>query len=473
MITKNFNKKTKYNIGALIFILSVLLNFAAFAVSAEDSGSDSITAGAFGTGDIKVHMNTDGLEAPPDITAGAAILLNAETGNIVYEKNSLQSIFPASTVKIMTAIVILENVADLESKVVISRYVIDKTTGNSLAQSMKEGEVFTVENLLNAMLLQGSNDAAIALAEYVGGNVPDFVVKMNEKARELGCANTIFANPTGMHSEDMRTTVSDMAQIAFYASKIQKIMDITSATKYNIPPTNKEPAERTLLNRNHFVSKGQYSNYYYSYAKGINYGSTPEAGYCLTTVAEQTGLTYLCVIMGATSTPIPESDTVRLNCFSDAQSLFEWVFSIYSYKTVVNTSQKIRTVEVQLSENRDSVTLVPDADISVLLPQNADIDKEITMNCEMFDEVLTAPIEKGQILGKLTVLYNGEMVGTANLLSNADVDKSNVLYVLDQIKNVVSGVWFKASVVIFIIIFAFYITITLLRKSKREPRRFY
>jgi len=323
------------------------------------------------------------------------------------------------------------------------------------------------------MLLQGANDAALALAEFVSGSVTDFVVKMNQKAVELGCINTVYANPTGMHSEEMHTTVSDTAKIAFYASKIQKLMDITSSPNYTIPPTNKEREARSLLNRNHFISKASQTQYYYEYARGINFGFTQEAQYCLTTVGEQTGLSYLCVLMGATSTPIPGSDAERINCFSDAKSLFEWAFSIYSYKTVVSTKDKSCSVEIKLSANRDNITLVPDTDISLLLPQNVDMEKEITTECRIFEDDLVAPIDKGQQLGELIVYYNGEIKGTAKLLSNSDVEQSSILYVLDQIKGIVSGGWFKASVIIFIIIFAFYIVINLLRKSKTEQKRFY
>ena len=447
-------------------ILCVLFVFAGFngfevTVSAEDTPND-----------IKIHMNTDGLDSPPDITANAAILLNAETGNIVYEKNSKKVIYPASTVKIMTAIIVLENVVNLESQTTISNYVFANATGNAMPYGVNQGEIFTVEELLNAMLLQGANDAALALAEHVGGTIPDFVDKMNKKAVELECYDTFFTNPTGMHSEQMRTTVSDMAKIAFYASKLQKLMDITSSPKYTIQPTNKEREARTVLNRNHFVSKGQYSQYYYEYARGMNYGYTPEAGYCLTTVAEQTGLSYLCILMGATSTALP-GDSEKINCFPDAKFLFEWAFSIYSYKTVISTKDKTCSVEIRLSANRDEITLVPDVDIPLLLPQNIDMDKEITTDCIIFDDELVAPIEKGQVLGKLIVYYNGEEKGTANLLSSAEVEPSNILYVLDQIKVIISSSWFKASVVIFIIISAIYIVIGLLRKGKKEQRRFY
>ncbi|MCL1857810.1 MAG: serine hydrolase [Oscillospiraceae bacterium] len=457
LIQKMIVKNILPVILSVLFVLAVL---PGFTVSAEDN-------------DIKIHMKTEGLESPPDITANAAVILNTETGNIVYEKNSQRLVYPASTVKIMTAILVLENVSDLSAKIIISRYVADNIAGNRLDPKISEGEIFTVEDLLNAMLLQGANEAALALAEFVSGTVSDFVAEMNKKAVELGCVNTVFTNPTGMHSEDMHTTASDMAKIAFYASKIQKFMDITDSTKYTVSETNKEREERPLLNRNHFISKAQQTQYYYEYASGINYGSTQEAGYCLTTIAEQTGLYYLCVLMGATSTVIPDTGSERLNCFSDAKSLLEWAFSIYSYKTVISAKDKSCSVEVKLSANRDNITLIPDEDRTALLPQNIDMEKEITTEREIYEEDLIAPIDKGQVLGKLTAFYNGEAVGTVNLISTADVERSNILYILDQIKGVVSGSWFRASVIIFIIIFAFYVVINLLRKNKKEQKRFY
>ncbi|MCL1793148.1 MAG: D-alanyl-D-alanine carboxypeptidase [Oscillospiraceae bacterium] len=461
MVFKKADKKTAH------ILLSALLCLLAVApLCAQGTNAPG--------NDVKVHMaNTSGLQDPPDVTAAAAILLNAATGDVIYEKNIGKIVYPASTVKIMTAIVVLENVGDLKSEVAISRYVSDYASGNLLAVRMSEGEIFTVEDLLNALLLRGVNDAALALSEYVAENVTDFVVLMNKKAVELGCTDTVFINPTGLDSPDMHTTASDTAKIAFYASKIQAIMDITSSPKYDIPPTNKYSEPRPLPNRNHFVSKNQYPQYYYEYAKGMNYGSTEAGGDCLVTIAQQNDLSYLCVVMNSTSTPIPGSDSYRLNCFGDAKDLFEWAFSIYGYKTLLKTTDVVKTVSVRLAANRDEVTLCPDRDIAVLLPQNADINNETDRVIDIFEDDLVAPIEKGQQLGKITILYNGEEVGSAGLVSLSEVERSYILYVLDQIKNIVSGGWFTASVVIFVAISAIYVVVGQIRKSKKEQRKFY
>jgi len=417
--------------------------------------------------------DTEKLPPPPDVTAAAAILLDAGTGKVIYEKNIDKILYPASTVKMMTAIIVLENVANLQSEVVISKYVIDYASGNLLTQRMSLEEVFTVWDLLNALLLRGVNDAALALAEYTAGSVTDFVVMMNKKAVELGCTDTVFINPTGLDSPDMHTTVSDMAKIAFHASKTQIIMDITSSPRYDIPPTNKYREARPLPNRNHFVLKGDHPQYYYEYARGINYGSTEEGGDCLTSVAQQNELSYLCVVMKSAATPVPGSDSYRINCFGDAKDLFEWAFSLYGYKTLLKTKEVVKTVKVRLAANSDEVTLCPDREVSVLLPQNVDIDKEIERVVDIFEDELVAPIEKGQQLGKITFLYNGEEVGSAGLLSLSEIESSYVLHVIDYIKNIVSGKWFGASVVILIIVSAIVVVIRLVRKSKKEQRRFY
>jgi len=425
-------------------------------------------------GGIRVNMkNAEGLPPPPDVTAAAAILLNAATGEVVYEKNIDAALYPASTVKMMTAVVALENIPDLGGEVVISKYVGSYNAGNLLDPRAKEGEVFTAWDLLNSMLLRGHNDAALALAESAAGSVTDFVALMNKKAVELGCTDTVFINPTGLDSPDMRTTASDMAKIAFHASKIQTIMDIAGSSDYRIPPTNKYPKERALVNRNHLVSKDRYAHYYYEYARGMSYGSTELGGDCLAAVAEQNELSYLCLVMKSTATPVAGSDAPRLNCFYDARALFEWAFAIYGYKTLVKTTQVVKTVEVRLAANRDEVTLCPDRDITVLLPQNVDVEKEIEKVVEIFEDKLVAPIEKGQQLGKITVFYNGEAVGSAYLLSLSEVEPSNVLQVLDHITSIVSGNWFKASIVIFVIVGALYVVVGLVRKGKKEQRRFY
>ena len=339
---------------------------------------------------------------------------------------------------------------------------------------MKEGEVFTVEQLLYAILVNNANDACLAIAELISGSVAAFVERMNARARELGCENTVYTNPHGIHSDAMHTTALDVAKIALHASKIPMIIDISSMPSYEIPATNRTADSRSLTNRNHLVSRAMHSRYFYEHARGMNAGSTAEAGNCLVTVGRQhQNLSYLCVIMGATTTHSEAQNVDILNSFSDAQSLLEWAFMIYSYRTVVRQREQISTVRIELAANRDEITLIAEDDIRMLLPSNANIEEEIERVVTIHEDRLFAPIEQGQVLGELSIIYRGAVEGRTNLVATADVEPSNILTTLDQIKNIVSRPWFTASVIIFIVLFAAYIGVSLLRRSRRERKRFY
>ena len=427
---------------------------------------------------ITVHLEDEGIEQPPDITAGAAVVINLQSEDVIYEKNAADIIYPGPAVKIMTAILAVEhiedpaNTTDFNTKIVTSDYVVNNTRGWNI--DMKEGEVFTVEDLINAILVNNANDACLAIAELIAGTADSFVAKMNEKARELGCLNTVYTNPHGIHSDEMYTTAFDVAKIALYASKISLIMDISSKASYEIPATNKTAAARNLLNRNHLVSKTQHSNYFYEHARGMNTGSTEESGFCLVTVGQQySTLSYLCVVMGATLTHSSVSGNDIINSFSDARKLLEWAFLIYSYRVIVRRGEQISTVKIDLAATRDEVTLIAEDEISLLLPRNADIAEEIERVVMIYDDSLFAPIERNQMLGEISVIYKGEIAGVTGLLATTEIEPSNILHVLDQIRDIVSRPWFGASVTIFIILFAAYVALSLVRRNRRERKRFY
>lgn len=419
---------------------------------------------------IRISLNTEGLDKPSPITAPCAVLINLETGKPIYEKNAGKKIEPASTVKIMTGILILENITDTSRSVTVTKSAVANTSGSNI--KLLEGEEIKLIDLIYATLIYGANDAAKMLAEYVAGDIEAFVKLMNEKAKSLGCDDTVFTNVHGLHSDSMSTTAADIAKIAHYASKIQLYMDITSAPKYTIPKTNLTSKERTFYNKNHFVSKAQQANFYYPSAVGMNAGSTAEAGYYLVTAAMKNGMSYLCVIAGATSTKLTGEKEI-INSFSDAKDLLDWAFSIYTYKTVLTEKDIICSVDIKLAANNDSINLMPDKKIESLLPRNADIEIGINKSYNIYEDKLTAPITKGQQLGELIVTYNGETLGTANLIASSSVERSNILYTLERIKEILSTRWFGASIIIFIILFIFYIVISYTRSRKKEKKRFY
>jgi len=406
---------------------------------------------------------------PPEITAQAAMIVNLDTGEVMYGKNVNDKMFPGPVVKIMSAVVALEALGGVtEEAVTATGRAVGLTAGNNIG--ILSGEIFTARQLLLAMTVNSANDAANVLAEHISGTVDGFVAAMNRKAQELGCTSTVYTNPTGLHSPTMTTTAADVAKIAAYAAKLPDYLELTSTTRFAIPPTNRTATERSLHNRNHFVSKEYETQYYYPAARGMNAGSTAEAGYCLVTTAEHKGMRYLCVILKATDYKIPGSDFLRVNSFLDAKALLDWAFSLFANKAVVKTTDLICEPKITMGADKDFVGLNPDADIEALLPVDVDIETEVERAYILFDDLLVAPIKKGDVLGEIYASYDGRVLGRANLVANADVERSNILFGLGRIREMLASRQLIATLCAFVVLTAVYTVYAIFRGGGRRRR---
>jgi len=289
-----------------------------------------------------------------------AFVINLDTGCVIYEKNAEDTAYPASTVKLMTAIVAYEAIDNLDDIVVVSNNVVKNASGSNMA--LKESEVLTARDLLYGLLVTGANDAALALAEYTYDNVEDFCAAMNEKANEIGAQNTHFDNVTGFHSDATVTTARDMALIAKHFYYIDELFEMSNTTRHTVEKTNKTDVTRTLLNRNFLISRVRSQDYYYQGAGGMSLGSTPEGGVCaVSTVTDKnTNLTYLCVLLGA---PEDESEEDKNYACIDMAQLFDFCLESFSLSTVASTTEVVCEMPVKLAANTDHVTLFPKEDI--------------------------------------------------------------------------------------------------------------
>ena len=236
-------------------------------------------------------------------TSAAIELVNLDTGTVVYQKNADAKREMASTTKIMTYVVVSDHIKDLRNtKITVSKKILNELLGTGSSMSgIRVNDVLTAEQLLNCMMVPSGNDAALVLADYVGGGSSDkFVEMMNAKAKELGCKNTRFANPHGLHDPNHYTTADDLAKIAKYAMGLPEFMQICSQTSYSYAPVGGPDAGKkmpTLATTNLLISKNAPGNtYFYTYAKGIKTGHTDEAGYCLVSSATADGYSYLCAV---------------------------------------------------------------------------------------------------------------------------------------------------------------------------------
>ncbi len=235
-------------------------------------------------------------------STGAFYMENLDTGNVVYTKSATELMYPASTTKIMTYIIVVENVSDIENtRVDITEEALSDLDPESSVMGLSAhiGESVTVLDLLYGLMVPSGNDAALVLSSYVGGSVSGFVEMMNQKAAQLSCKNTHFTSPHGLFDEHHYSTAEDMAIITKYAMKKPLFNEICNTTRYTVSSYSDSPDE-TIETTNYMIDESQKGGYYYyPYAKGIKTGYTDEAGRCLVSTAEKDGYHYLLVALSA------------------------------------------------------------------------------------------------------------------------------------------------------------------------------
>ena len=285
----------------------------------------------------------------PDVSlySKAYMLINLDDNSypVVAEKNQNEKMYPASLTKIVTAMVTIENVDDLQQEVTVSKEAFDILLGTGAqVAGLKVGDTLTVEQLLYLTMVHSACDATEVLAEFVGGTRAAFVQKMNEYVKSLGCENTNFVNPDGLHDENHYTTAADMAKIALAAIHNPTFTKIADTVEYEY--NGQKFYHTNLMLRKGFVS------YYYKYAKGIKTGSTEEAGYCVVTTASKDGYNYLAVVLGAPVIDYNKDGYVEKCSFIDAATLFDWAFSQLKYSTVLEKARLLMRFLLKMARMR-------------------------------------------------------------------------------------------------------------------------
>lgn len=364
--------------------------------------------GTFGT-----YVLANNTNSGPDINAKSALLIDNKTNKVLYSKDMNRKMFPASTTKILTAILVLEN-HSLDEKVTASYNAVMTIPSGYSTANIQIDEVLTVEQLLELLLVHSANDAANVLAEYTGGSIDSFVAMMNTKINELGLSDTHFTNPYGLQDNNHYTTTHDLAIIMQYCLKNDDFRKIAGQASCAIPSTNKsEP--RKYSSTNELLIAGN-SNYYPNLIAGKT-GYTSEAGECLVSAAYNDNLELVGVILNSN------------NRFKDTRSLYNYGYTNFSIKNIVNEKDIITNVEVKnATKDTKNLNLLVSEDIPVLANNSDDLSKiepQITLNSD-----IKAPIEDGQVLGKVSYSVNGITYST-DLIAANNVEKSNfVLYCL-------------------------------------------
>lgn len=410
-----------------------------------------------------------------DTYSAAIELVNLDTNTVVYQKNDTVRREPASTTKIMTFIVVSEHIQDLDGTIItVDKKVVDKLlgTGSSLS-GIKENDQLTAMQLLNCMLVPSGNDAALVLADYVGGgDVDAFVDMMNQKAQELGCTNTHFMNPHGLHDGNHYTTAADLAKITQYAMSLPHFTDICSQTRYTYKPVGGPEAGKTriLSTTNYLIDKNALGGkYFYTYAKGIKTGHHDQSGYCLVSTATADGYTYLCVALGAPDIDENGKEITTRGEMIDSKNLYKWAFLNLELKPIINGTDAVGEIKLNNAWNKDKLLLVAEKNYSAILPKTVSANSVIIT--PHVPESIDAPVKKGQIIGTATLSYAGQELTTINLVASESVERSELLRSANLVKSIFTSTWFIAIVGIIILLVIIYIILALIYNRKKKNLR--
>lgn len=355
----------------------------------------------------------------PDTYSSACLLMEESTGKILYSKNANSIMYPASTTKIMTAILTLEKCNLSDTAVVSHNAVFSIPSGYSTA-SLVEGEVLTIEQLLNVLLIPSANDAAVVLAEHIAGSVEAFSDMMNSKAVELGCLNTHFVNPNGIHNENHYSTAYDLALIGKYAMQFPTFKEISSKTRYTLPITNAYSKEDRIFNTTNDLIKPNYSssptNYYYKYATGGKTGYTDPAGQCIVATATKDNVSLIAVTLHGDFT----EDNLSQRAL-DCKALFEYGFNNFSMVSIAKKGDVASNMKVpNATKDSSSLDLLYSDDIYAFVPNGFDTSS-VTPNIKLSSTF--APIAQDTILGTISYDIDGSNY-SCNLLASHEVYKN-------------------------------------------------
>ena len=413
----------------------------------------------------------------PSLAVQAAVLVDLNSGRIIYSKNMDEQRSPASLTKIMTGLLAIEAVEsgqcsmdEMVTAPADCQAGMDSASSNA---SIVSGEEMRFGDYIKCALIHSANDACNVIAVHVAGSIDAFVAQMNERAAALGCTSTSFVDPNGLSSEN-KTTAYDLYLITKEAIKHEQFMNICNTDYFEVPATNVNPARSYYSSNALLTANGTYgAGYVYEYPAGVKTGFTQAAGYCLVSTAEKDGVRMLAVVLGGGGALNTGASTY--DNFTDSIKLYDWVFGNFSYRETVSAADPVLKVTVQLAEGDGSAVLRAAGNVSLLLPNDVD-ETGRQLECTVYEDRLVAPIEAGTVLGQANIIIDGVNYGTIDLVTNTKIEMSKTAFLKQQMGEIFSRGWVKALIIIVGILLLGYMALvmryrSLRRKHLKEKKR--
>lgn len=431
-------------------LLLVCICLTLAAPAAAEGGETGYTGGSFAS------------------EAGAALLIDLNTGITLYALNANEQNYPASLTKIMTCLLALEN-GNLDDTVTVTAACLEGLADMGNEATLLEGEEMPLRELLYCIMVKSINEACNVVAEYVSGSIPAFVELMNQRAKELGCTNTHFTNSHGLHDPDHYTTAYDLALITQEALKNETFQTLCNTVSYTLPATNLSE-ERTLTTTNDLINGSKANNsFYYSKAFGVKTGFTTPAQRCVISTADNGNLHLLAVVLHAANEETETGDYI-FHSFPECIKLFEYGFNNFQIATVLTTLYPVAEIQVNQSAGSQTVALAPLQEIRTLV--SADYDpNDLVLDIRLTADSVNAPVEAGDVLGQVTVSYQGQELGVCDLGAITSVARSEITHQVEETKVYVKDNWWKWLVGILIAIVVLIIACLILLQVYRRRER--
>lgn len=344
----------------------------------------------------------------PSIKAKEAVVMDLATGTILVAKNENKKWYPASTTKIMTALLAIEHAKSLDEEVEFTKEAIDAADRGSSSIGMTPGEKLPLKECLYGLMLASANEVANALAIHTAGSMDAFADMMNEKAKELGCTNTHFRNPSGLYEKDHYTTPADLAKIAGAAIKVDAFREIVSTRKHVIPETNLMKEKRPLSNTHQLFNPVQNPEYAYEYCYAGKTGYTNESKFSLVSFAKKGTMDVVCVIMHAESKEVQYTNTKKLIDYA-----FKRFRMLQADKIPLKLNENAGTIYTHILENDPSAEFTVSGASALAVPKKCDINGVVT---KIIENDITAIRVGENCIGSVEYQYGGSRIGSAELI---------------------------------------------------------
>ncbi|MCL2842288.1 MAG: D-alanyl-D-alanine carboxypeptidase [Oscillospiraceae bacterium] len=438
-------KKRHFFTTILVFILIVTLTAASFAYSPG-----------------------------PGYEALAVLVADMESGDILYASNEHTPVHPASTTKIMTALLAVEaldrgEVAIHDILTTSETALYDMVPAGSSIE-LEVGEEMSFESLLYAAMLVSANDASNVIAEHLGGTIDGFVRMMNERAYELGAVNTTFRNPHGLTEDGHITTAYDMFRISEFANRNPRFVELYSQQERPHAATNMRPAG--FFRSTNFMTDPE-SPHYFPGADGIKTGFTSAAGFALVSTATRGDVSLMAVVMG-----VPAEDEYERTHFTESALVYDWAFATFSYEELLSVTYEAIRIPVEFGEGTESVGLRPLDSITALVRTGTVLEdsliKEITIFNDEANDPLVAPINRGEALGEMVLHFEDRTFGPIPLVAAENVSLSRAAYMENELMDTLSNPWVLGVAgvlaLLLLLYIAYVIRYSIIKRRRRKAR---